>query len=61
MSDLEQFDTENFHYEYKRCLNDRFEPAFIAFLNASGGNIYIGIDDDLTGWKLSPMAGLLTE
>ena len=39
---------ENQHIEYKRCLNDRFEPAVIAFLNSSGGILYIGIDDNLT-------------
>lgn len=39
---------ENQHIEYKRCLNDRFEPAVIAFLNSSGGILYVGIDDNLT-------------
>ena len=46
MSKLDELDFENSHTEYKRCLNDRFESAVIAFLNSSGGKIYIGIDND---------------
>ena len=34
--------------ELKRLLNDGFEKALVAFLNTSGGTIYVGVEDDGT-------------
>lgn len=38
------FETSN--VEFKRELNDKFEKEVISFLNAKGGHIFIGINDD---------------
>lgn len=32
--------------EFKEILNDKLEREVVSFLNANGGNLYIGIDDD---------------
>ena len=37
---------ENHLVEYKRELSETFERSVIAFLNSTGGHIYIGINDD---------------
>lgn len=39
---------ENEHTEYKRELTDNLKKEVLAFVNTSGGSIYIGIDDDGT-------------
>lgn len=38
------FETSN--VEFKRELNDKFEKEVVSFLNAKGGHIFIGINDD---------------
>ena len=38
--------TETDNIEYKRQIPEDIEKAVIAFLNAAGGEIYVGIDDD---------------
>lgn len=38
------FETSN--VEFKRKLNDKFEKEVVSFLNAKGGHIFIGINDD---------------
>ena len=37
---------ENHLVEYKRELSETFERSVIAFLNSTGGHIYIGVNDD---------------
>ena len=37
---------ENHLVEYKRELSETFERSVIAFLNSTGGHVYIGINDD---------------
>ena len=37
---------ENNSVEYKRELADSFERSVVAFLNSTGGHIYVGINDD---------------
>lgn len=37
---------ENSRNEFKEVLNDKLEKEVVGFLNANGGNIYIGIDDN---------------
>lgn len=39
---------ENSFIEFKRELNDKFEKEVVSFLNANGGHIYIGVEDDST-------------
>lgn len=36
---------EDSRTEFKECLNDKFEKEVIGFLNANGGDLYIGIND----------------
>ena len=38
--------TETENREYKRQITDDIEKAVVAFLNASGGEVHIGIDDN---------------
>ena len=38
--------SENHLVEYKRELSETFERSVIAFLNSTGGHIYIGVNDD---------------
>ena len=40
--------TENSTIEYKEKINDSLEKDAVAFLNAEGGEIYIGVKDDGT-------------
>ena len=44
--------TETDNREYKREVPEDIEKAVVAFLNASGGEIYIGIEDDGTVYGL---------
>ena len=37
---------ENSRNEFKEMLNDKLEKEIIGFLNANGGNLYIGVSDD---------------
>ena len=37
---------ENHLVEYKRELSETLERSVIAFLNSTGGHIYIGVNDD---------------
>ena len=37
---------ENHLVEYKRELSETFERSVIAFLNSTGGDVYIGFNDD---------------
>ncbi len=39
---------EGYYSEFKRTVNTDLKKEMVAFANASGGNIYIGIDDDGT-------------
>ena len=45
---MTQLPAESNRIEYKRELNDSLEKEVVAFLNSSGGNIFIGIDDHKT-------------
>jgi len=36
---------ETHKIEFKKILNDKFEKEVVAFLNADGGDLYIGVDD----------------
>ena len=42
---------ENINIEYKREFIDDIKNEIIAFLNTSGGKIYVGINDDKTTYK----------
>jgi predicted HTH transcriptional regulator len=42
---------ENLNIEYKREFIDDIKNEIIAFLNTSGGKIYVGINDDKTTYK----------
>ena len=42
--DMSLAETDNI--EYKRQITDDVEKAVVGFLNSSGGQLYIGIDDD---------------
>ena len=37
---------EDSRNEFKEILNDKLEKEIISFLNANGGNLYIGISDN---------------
>ena len=37
---------EDSRNEFKLVLNDKLEKEIVGFLNANGGNVYIGVDDD---------------
>lgn len=39
---------EDSRTELKAILNDKFEKEIIGFLNSNGGDLYIGIKDDLS-------------
>ncbi len=45
-SSLYRLKPENENVEYKEKLNDTFEKEAVAFLNANGGCIYIGVKDN---------------
>lgn len=36
---------EDSRNEFKLVLNDKLEKEIVGFLNANGGNVYIGVDD----------------
>lgn len=42
---------ENINIEYKREFIDDIKNEIIAFLNTSGGKIYVCINDDKTTYK----------
>lgn len=42
---------ENINIEYKREFTDDIKNEIIAFLNTSGGKIYVGVNDDKTIYK----------
>ena len=45
--------TETENIEYKRQLTDSTEKEVIGFLNVSGGELHIGVDDDGTVYGLN--------
>lgn len=42
---------ENLNIEFKREFIDEIKNEIIAFLNTSGGTIYVGVNDDKTIYK----------
>ena len=37
---------EGYYTEFKRNINSDLKKELVAFANASGGNIFLGIEDD---------------
>jgi ATP-dependent DNA helicase RecG len=49
MTDLENIiaQGESYFTEFKRNINSDLKKEMVAFANASGGNVFIGIEDDV--------------
>ena len=52
---MSNINSENNTVKYKRELSESFERSVVAFLNSTGGHIYVGVKDDGSAYGIKEM------